>query len=108
MVKLYPPIMASPTLIRQLHEVGMDPTLSVSYSPFGPPVGTVFTRAAPKVKGAHGMAEVQAIDGRIAAGLQRAISISRAHRETGTALVVIRGRLRRVPKKAAAMARAAA
>lgn len=108
MVKLWPPILASPTLLRQLHEVGMDPTMSVSYSPFGPPTGTMFTRAPPKVKGVKGIAAIRAVDPRIASGLERAISISKAHRETGTALVVIRGRLRRVPRKAAAMARAVA
>ena len=107
-MKLHPPILASPTLLAQLDEISRDPTRCVSYSPFGPPVGTMFTKAPPKVKGAKGIAAVRAIDGRIAAGLERAISISRAHRETGTALVVIRGRLRRVPKKAAAMARAVA
>lgn len=105
-MKLWPPILASPTLLAQLDDISKDPTRCVSYSPFGPPVGTMFTKAPPKVKGVKGIAAVRAIDARIAAGLERAISISRAHRETGTALVVIRGRLRRVPRKAAAMARA--
>jgi len=107
-MKLWPPILASPTLLAQLDDISRDPTRCVSYSPFGPPIGTMFTKAPPKVKGAIGIAGVRAIDARIAAGLERAIAISRAHRETGTALVVIRGRLRRVPRKAAAMARAVA
>jgi len=100
--------LASPTLLAQLDDISKDPSRCVSYSPFGPAVGTMFTKAPPKVKGAKGIAEVRAIDPRIASGLERAISISRAHHESGTVMVVIRGRLRRVPKKAAAMARAAA
>lgn len=107
-MKVYKPILASPTILKQLHEVSKDPTMSVSYTPFGPPEGTVVVKDPPVTKGVKGIAAVRAVNPRIAAGLERAISISKAHRETGTALVVIRGRLRRVPRKAAAMARAVA
>ena len=101
-------VLASPTILRQLYEIGKDPTMSVSSSPFGPIEGTVVLKAAPILKGVKGMAAVQAINPRMAAGLSRAIAISRAHRERGVSLVVIRGQLRRVPTKAAAMARAVA
>ena len=101
-------VLASPTILRQLFEISKDPSMSVSSSPFGPIEGTVVLKSPPILKGVKGIAAINAVNSRMAAGLQRAIAISRAHHERGVSLAVIRGRLRRMPTKAAAMARVAA
>lgn len=110
MVKLYPPILASPTLLAQLDDISRDPRRCVSYSPFGTfGLGTMFTRTPPVIKGMKGVKgqgvpeEIRRSYPGIAAGLGRAISMSKSHTEHGTALRSVRGVFRYMPRKAAEM-----
>jgi len=61
--------------------------------------GTLATKAPPIAKGKT-LAE---LDRRIRAGLEKAIGISKRHRETGVVVRVVKGRLKRLPAKAYAM-----
>ena len=61
--------------------------------------GTLATKAPPIAKGKT-MAELHP---GIRRGLEKAIKISKAHKETGVVVRVVRGRLKRLPAKAYAM-----
>ena len=108
-MKVYPPILASPTILEQLRTVGMRTDMSVSYTPFGTAPGTVYIKGAPLTKGVKTIEAIRALGPsgqRIAAGLERAIALSRAHREIGTAMVVVAGEVKLMPAKAAEMLKA--
>jgi hypothetical protein len=105
-LKLYPAIMKY-LGIEGLIDVKRRTDLTVSYSPFGwvDEGGTAFVKGAPVAKHKT-VAEIEALGDvgkAITGGLEKAIKISKAHKETGTAIVNIRGRLKRMPAKAAAM-----
>ncbi len=84
--------------------------LTVSSSPFGwvDEGGTAFIKGAPVAK--HKTeAEISAlgpVGKAIIGGLTKAKALSKAHTEKGVAIVNIRGRLKRMPAKAAAMMQA--
>jgi hypothetical protein len=86
--------------------------MTVSYSPFGwvDEGGTMFIKRPPIAKSktegelAAGTSSQKAIH----SGLQKAKALSRAHKETGVVIVNIRGRLKRMPTKAAEMMKAGA
>jgi len=105
-LKLYPAIMKY-LGIEGLIDVKRRTDLTVSYSPFGwvDEGGTAFIKGAPVAK--HKTeAEIEAlgpVGKAIVGGLARAKALSKKHTEKGVAIVNIRGRLKRMPAKAAAM-----
>jgi hypothetical protein len=108
-LKLYPAIMKYLGL-EGLIEVKRRSDLTVSYSPFGwvDEGGTAFVKGAPVAKHKT-VAEIKALGAvgkAITDGLEKAIKVSKAHTEKGTAIVNIRGRLKRMPAKAAEMMKA--
>jgi hypothetical protein len=107
-LKLYPAIMKH-LGIEGLIDVKRRPDLTVSYSPFGwvDEGGTAFIKGAPAAKYKKYPDEFTgALLSAIKGGLEKAIALSRAHTEKGVALVNIRGRIKRMPAKAAAMMQA--
>jgi len=96
--------------IEGLVDVKRRSDLTVSSSPFGwvDEGGTAFIKGAPvaKHKTEKEIEELGPVGKAITGGLSRAKSISRAHKEHGTAIVNVRGRLKRMPAKAAAMMQA--
>lgn len=104
-LKLYPPLLHFMGLDR-LVEVKRRIDLTISYSPFGwvDEGGTVFVKGAPVAKGKT-IEELEKTDvGKaIVGGLRKAVSISQACTAKGVAIVSYRGRLKRMPAKAADM-----
>jgi len=96
--------------IEGLVDVKRRSDLTVSSSPFGwvDEGGTAFIKGAPVAKH-KSVKEIEAlgpVGKAISDGLGKAIRISKAHKEEGTAIVNVRGRLKRMPAKAAAMMQA--
>lgn len=104
-LKLYPPILHFMG-IEGLVNIKRRTDLTVSYSPFGwvDEGGTVFIKGAPVAKGKT-IAELEKtkVGKAIVRGLKKAVELSKKHTETGVAIVNIRGRLKRMPLKAAEM-----
>jgi len=96
--------------IEGLVDVKRRSDLTVSSSPFGwvDEGGTAFIKGAPvaKHKTLKEIEDLGPVGKAIASGLRTAIGISKRHTEKGTAIVNIRGRLKRMPAKAAAMMQA--
>jgi len=109
MVKLYPPLLSKISIIA-LHKASKSPEMTISYSPFGlvEEEGTVYTKDPPIVKGLKGLheksdTELTESQRKIKAGLNKAITMSKAHKELGVAIVNIGGTLKRMPRKSAEM-----
>lgn len=96
-MKLYPPILKGISL-SALDDFARDPDHCLSFSPFGlvETGGTVFTKAPPIAKGLT-YAELPSA---IKSGLDKAIKMSGKHTEKGVVVRVVRGRLKRLPRKA--------
>lgn len=91
---------------KDLLEVAMDSRMRVSSTPFGAPPGerTIVMGKAVAWKGVVGIEAVRAANARVAAGLEKAIAVSRRHTEPGTALVQYpNGEIITMPMKAYAM-----
>lgn len=83
-----------------------DPTMRVGSTPFGAPPGerTLYIGKSVPWKGAKGMEAVRRVNPRVAAGLERAISMSKDHREPGIAVVAYpNGQVVTMPAKCHAM-----
>jgi len=74
---------------KDLLEVANDPGMRVGATPFGAPHGerTIYIGKSVPWKGVKGIEAVRAVNSRVAAGLEKARSISMAHREPGIATV---------------------
>ena len=96
-MKLHPPILKGISLA-SLDDFARDPAHCLSYSPFGlvETGGTMFTKEPPIAKGLT-YAELPT---KIKNGLDKAIKMSKAHTEHGVVVRVVRGRLKRLPRKA--------
>lgn len=99
-MKLYPPLLKFMG-IKGLMDVAQSKMYSVSYSPFGweDNGGTVVVKRAVPWK----FAEEADLPSDVKSGLSSAKKISGKHTEKGVVLVNIRGRLKRMPAKSAAM-----
>mgnify|MGYP000350733039 CR=1 FL=1 len=103
-LKIYPPLLRlGAGLIRGLMEIQQDPNLRVSYTPFGwvDEGGTMYIAGAPVWKGDRGKTpDYYATNYGI--GLPRAVEISRRFRGVkGVTVVMVDGRPKRMPRKAA-------
>lgn len=96
-MKLHPPLLRMVGLT-QLDDFSRDPNHCISFSPFGlvEMGGTLFTKAPPIAKGLT-YGELPA---KIKSGLDKAIKMSKGHKEKGVVVRVIHGRLKRLPRKA--------
>lgn len=107
-LKLYPPLLKYMGLTG-LVDFKRRTDVTISYTPFGwvDEGGTVYAKGAPVAKGKT-IEELEKTDvGKaIVGGLRKAVAISKAHVEKGVAIVNVRGRLKRMPAKAAEMMRA--
>lgn len=105
-LKLYPPLLKYMG-IEGLIELKRKKEYTVSYSPFGwvDEGGTAFLKGAPvnKYVPESELASLGAVGRAIEGGLSKAKALSKSHREKGVAIVNIRGRLKRMPAKAARM-----
>jgi len=105
-LKLHPPLLRFMGL-RGLMEVAQSREYSVTYSPFGwvDEGGTMAIKGAPISKGMteDGLSKGTPSQKAIAAGLGKAKKLSKEHTEEGVVIVNIRGRLKRMPTKAAEM-----
>lgn len=74
---------------KDLLEVANDPNMRVGSTPFGAAYGerTIYVGRAVPWKGVKGLENLRRVNPRVAAGLERAIGISRAHHEPGSAWV---------------------
>lgn len=99
-MKLHPPLLRFVSLA-SLDDFARDPAHCITYSPFGlvETGGTLATKAPPIAKGKT-MAELHP---GIRRGLEKAITISKRHKERGVVVRVVHGRLKRLPAKAYAM-----
>jgi hypothetical protein len=77
---------------KDLLEVANDPNMRVGSTPFGAAPGerTIYIGRAAPWKGVKGLENLRRANPRVAAGLEKAISISRAHHEPGSAWVQYR------------------
>jgi hypothetical protein len=106
-LKLYPAILKWLT-IDGLMDVKRRKDLTISYSPFGlvKEGGTAFIKGAPAAKYKKYPDEFKgALLEAIKGGLEKAKSLSMKHTEKGVAVVLYRGKLKRMPKKAYEMAK---
>lgn len=96
-MKLHPPILKGISLA-SLDDFARDPDHCLSFSPFGlvENGGTMFTKAPPIAKGLT-YAELPS---KIKSGLDKAIKMSKGHTEKGVVVRVVKGRLKRLPRKA--------
>lgn len=103
-LKIYPPLLRLGTgLIRGLMEVKQDPTLRVSYTPFGwvDEGGTMYIAGAAVWKGDRGKPPSYYAE-KYGTGLPAAVEISRRFAGVkGTTVVLVEGRAKRMPLKAA-------
>jgi hypothetical protein len=90
--------------VKDLVSIAMSPGARVARTPFGPAgIGTWYIGRAVPWKAVRGLESVRAINPRVASGLQRAIGISKSHRERGVAVAVIDGAVKMMPLKSASM-----
>ncbi len=96
-MKLHPPILKGISLMA-LDDFAKDPDHCLSYSPFGlvETGGTMFTKDPPVAKGVA----YADLPKKIKDGLDKAIKMSKGHTEKGVVVRVVRGRLKRLPRKA--------
>lgn len=87
-----------------------DPTMRVGSTPFGAAPGerTMYAGKSAPWKGAIGIEAVRRINPRVAAGIEKARDMSKAHREPGIAVIAYpTGQIVTMPAKCLAMMEAA-
>lgn len=87
-----------------------DPTMRIASTPFGAPPGerTMYAGKGVPWKGAKGIEAVRRVNARVAAGIEKARDMSKAHREPGIAIIAYaNGQVVTMPAKCLAMMEAA-
>jgi hypothetical protein len=90
--------------VKDLVSIAMSPGARVARTPFGPAgIGTWYIGRSVPWKAVRGLEAVRAINPRVAGGLEKGISISKAHHERGVAIAIIDGAVKMMPLKSASM-----